>query len=66
MVDVKMNKKSDKQYAKDLWKCDYCLSLDSQSHIIWCPASLRVDKNLHDYLDLVQYIQAIMRIRNGL
>ena len=68
MVDAKMNKKSDKQYAKDLWKCDYCLSLDSQSHIIWCPAfaSLRVDKNLHDDLDLVQYIQAVMRIRNGL
>ena len=38
MTDVKFNQKSNKKFANELWKCDFCASLDSQSHIIWCPA----------------------------
>ena len=67
MVNVKMNRKSDKKFASELWKCNYCLSIDSQSHIVWCPAfaSLREGKNLNDDLDLVNYFQAVMRIRDS-
>ena len=62
-----MNRKSDKKFANELWKCNYCLSIDSQSHIVWCPAfaSLREGKNLNDDLDLVNYFQAVMRIRDS-
>ena len=38
MLKVKMNEKNNPVYAKQLWKCDACLSLDSQSHLMWCPA----------------------------
>ena len=67
MVDVKMNQKSNSNYANDLWKCDYCFSLDSQSHIMWCPAfsSLREGKNLQNDLDLVSYFQDVMKIREN-
>ena len=67
MIDVKMNQKSNKTYASELWKCDYCFSLDSQSHIMWCPAfsSLREGKNLHNDLDLVAYFQDVMKIRTS-
>ena len=65
MADFKMNFKSNEKYAKELWKCDYCMSVDSQAHIMWCPAfsSLREGKNLHCDKDLVSYIQEVMKIR---
>jgi len=67
MTNVKMNKKSDKTYAEALWKCDFCKSLDSQSHILWCPAfsPLREGKSLNSDLDLVKYVQEVMRIREA-
>ena len=63
--DVKMNQKSNPRYAAELWKCDDCMSMDSQSHIIWCPgyAPLREGKNLYDDMDLVTYFQQVMKIR---
>ena len=66
MINVKMNRKSDKKFANDLWKCDYCKSLDSQSHILWCPAfsPLREGKSLDCDRDLVKYFQEVMRIRD--
>ena len=65
MVPVKMNRKSDPQFAKELWRCNDCLSMDSQSHILWCPAyaPLREGKNLDDDLDLVTYFQKVIKIR---
>ena len=36
MIHTKLNMKSNKQYAEALWKCDDCMSMDSQSHILWC------------------------------
>ena len=40
--------KNDAEYAKKLWKCDDCQSMDFQAHIVWCPAyaALREWKNL--------------------
>jgi len=67
MTDTKFNKKSDKRYADELWRCDLCKSLDAQSHIIWCPAfaPLREGKDLADDNDLVSYFEEVMRIRNN-
>ena len=65
MVKAKMNMKNNEKYANELWKCDDCLSMDSQAHIIWCPAyaPLREGKNLKDDADLVHYYQQVMKIR---
>ena len=65
MVATKMNRKSDPKFTNELWRCNDCCSMDSQSHILWCPAyaPLREGKNLHDDLDLVKYFQAVMKIR---
>ena len=35
MINAKMNMKSNTKYSMDLWRCDDCRSMDSQSHIIW-------------------------------
>ena len=68
MIDVKMNKKSDKKYANELWRCDFCQSIDSQAHIVWCPAfaPLREGKNLHDDEDLVDYFENVTKIETKL
>ena len=65
MLNVKMNRKNDIKYAHDLWKCDDCHSMDSQAHIVWCPAyaALREGKDLESDKDLVEYYQKIMKIR---
>ena len=65
MIRTKMNMKSSPKFASDLWKCDDCLSLDSQSHIMWCPAyaPLREGKSLKSDTDLVEYFQAVIKLR---
>ena len=66
MLQVKMNQKSNPAFSAKSWKCDDCLSVDFQSHILWCPAyaSLREGKNLYDDMDLVTYYQEVMHIRD--
>ena len=66
MNNVKMNRKSDNSFANTLWKCDYCKSLDSQSHILRCSAfsPLREGKSLDCDKDFVKYFQDVMRIRD--
>ena len=51
MLQVKMNQKSNPAFSAKSWRCDDCLSVDSQSHILWCPAyaPLREGKNLYAY-----------------
>ena len=69
MLDVKFNYSHDPQYKKDLWRCDSCeSSIDTQSHILWCPAysDLRVDKSLEKDKDLIDYIKNVMSIRQKL
>ena len=64
MIEFKMDLKSKSNFADDLWKCDYCYLLDSQFHIMWCPAfsSLKEGKKLQNDLDLVSYFQDVMKI----
>ena len=67
-TNVKMNRKSDPSYAAKLWKCDGCSSLDTQSHIMWCPAyaPLREGLDVNNDKDIVHYFQQVFRIRDNL
>ena len=33
---VKMNQKSNPQYAESLWRCEECGLQDTNSHLLWC------------------------------
>ena len=63
---VKMNYKNDQVNKNTRWKCDDCMSIDSQEHILWCPAysKLRQEKNLEDDRDLTKYFQEVLRFRD--
>ena len=65
MIKAKMNMKHNNNYAEKLWKCDKCRCMDSQAHIIWCPAfaPLREGKDLSSDIDLVHYYQQVTKIR---
>ena len=65
MLPAKLNMKSSAKFSNELWKCDFCQMLDSQSHIMWCSAfsSLREGKNIADDADLVAYFQQVFKIR---
>ena len=63
---VKLNFASDKQFAADLWTCWHCPMIDSQSHVIVCPAyqEFRHGKNLENDQDLVYYFQKVIKLRD--
>ena len=65
-TNVKMNRKSDPSYAAKLWKCYGCHSLDTQSHIIWCPAfaPLREGLDVNNDKDIVHCFQQVFRLRD--
>ena len=66
---VKMNFSSDVKYAEELWRCNSCeTSIDSQSHVLWCPsyASLREGKDLDSDQDLCEYLREVFKIRHNL
>jgi len=68
MVPAKFNFKNMKNYRQELWRCDSCqTSIDSQSHILWCPAyqQIRTGKNLSSDKDLVEYMKKVMKIREA-
>ena len=69
MLKVKFNFKNIKNYANENWQCDSCeKSIDTQSHILWCPAyqKLREGKSLDSDDDLIEYITKVMSIRDKL
>ena len=69
MLDVKYNYSHDPKYQKDLWKCDSCeSSIETQEHILWCPAysELRKDKDINNDHDLITYIKNVMKVREKL
>ena len=63
--NVKMNFKNDPANKRTLWKCDDCSSIDSQEHILWCPAygHLRIEKDLDNDKDLTWYFQQVLKSR---
>ena len=50
-----------------LWKCEDCGYVDTQSHIIHCPAyqGLREGKSLNSDDDLVAYFSEVLKLREG-
>ena len=39
MIDAKFNYKNDLIHRAKLWQCDSCQSsIETQDHILWCPA----------------------------
>ena len=65
MMPAKFNMKNDPRFASNLWKCDSCQRIDSQSHILWCPffAPLREGKDVQNDKDLVEYFKKVFDIR---
>ena len=64
MLDVKFNYSS--KYERELWLCDSCCSsIETQSHLLYCPAysTLRDGKDLHNDEHLIEYIQKVMNTR---
>ena len=53
-----MNYKSDPKYMRDMWKCNYCGRIDSESHILFCELfkDLRNGKDLENDKDLATYL----------
>ena len=69
MVNCKFNYKSDHENMATLWMCSSCeTSIDTQSHLKWCPAyaDLRVGKDINSDKDLIEYMQKVMIIRDKL
>ena len=69
MVKCKMNYFNDPKYRAEMWRCDSCRTrIDSQSHILYCPAyqKLREGKNLNSDQDIVTYFREVLKIRNEL
>ena len=66
--NVKMNQKSNPEYARKLWLCDECGNVDSQSHIMWCPSytTLREGLDVDRDMDIIHYFQSVMKIRAAL
>ena len=67
-ISCKLNQSSDPKNSHSLWKCSACENVDSQSHILWCPAysKLREGKSLESDIDIAQYYQKVMVIRDKL
>ena len=60
---ITMNKS---KFKADMWWCDSCEScIDSQSHILYCPAykDLREGRSLSSDDDIVLYFREVLAIR---
>ena len=67
MLDIKFNYSA--KYERELWLCDSCCSsIETQSHLLFCPAysTLREGKDLSNDDHLIGYIQNVMQIRTKL
>ena len=64
---IKMNQKTNPVFARQLWACDACGNIDTQSHIMWCPEyrTLREDLDINNDLDLVKYFQQVVKARES-
>ena len=67
MVRCKMNQSSGQYNRESLWKCEDCGYVDTQTHILHCPAyqQLREGKSLNSDIDIVTYFKEVLKIREG-
>ena len=66
MFKCKMNYLNTPKYRAEMWRCDSCQTcIDSQSHILYCPAyqQLREGKTLTSDQDIVSYFKEVLEIR---
>ena len=65
MIRCKMNQSSDSLNKASLWRCEDCGYVDSQSHIIHCPAyqEFREGKSLNSDSEMVEYSRKVLKIR---
>ena len=65
MIKCKMNQSSDRFNRSSLWKCEDCGYVDTQAHILNCPAyqELREGKSLNCDADLVTYFSDVLKLR---
>ena len=65
---VQTNYKGDKKFTSNKWLCRDCKVEDTQDHILRCPTyqHLRIEKNLNDDKDLVNYFRKVIDIREKL
>ena len=66
MFKCKMNYLNTEQYRAEMSRCDSCQTcIDSQSHILYCPAyqQLREGKTLTSDQDIVSYFKEVLEIR---
>ena len=63
---AKFNYKNDPIYAKQLWKCESCSNISTESHVLWCSGFqyLREGKNLKCDRDLAKYLIEVLKIRS--
>ena len=56
---------SDKAYAANMWTCIHCPAVDSMAHLRWCQgySHLREGLDLGTDVDMVNYVQAIIKMR---
>ena len=68
MLNCQMNQRNNPIFAKNLWKCHACQNLDTQSHLMWCPAyaTLREGLDINSDRDVVNYFQKVFKIRENL
>ena len=66
MVNCKLNQSSSRANKVSLWRCDECGFIDSQSHILHCPAyqDLRMGKDLNSDLDVANYFKQVLLLRD--
>ena len=65
---TKFNYKNNQQYANQLWKCESCDNVSTESHILWCDGfkKLREGKDLKSDKDLANYLLKVVKIRSNL
>ena len=66
MIPAKMNMRSKEPNSRTLWKCDDCGNVDTQGHILWCPAysGLRQGRDLANDKDIVDYFREVLKHRD--
>ena len=66
MVKCKLNQSSQRANKAKLWRCDDCGNIDSQSHILHCPAyqDLRTGKDLKSDIDVANYFKQVLSLRD--
>ena len=63
---TKFNYKNDPLYSRQLWKCESCDNISTESHILWCSGfkHLREGLDLKSDKDLAKYLLDVVNIRS--